>query len=410
MLLRVLSLLLCLSLVHGCVERRRSLTAAELEQLRPYISRSAPRPQHPLRAKLGNEAELIGYDLSSERWMKGTKLVVTWYWHALADIDDGYGLFTHLSAPDGSHRSGVDSAGIIRRLYAPSRWNAGEYIRDVQEITLPEDFPGEAAALFVGIYKGEERLPVRFGPTDGHDRIRAVSVPIDQGTQPAARADLPTLRVPRAVGAIRLDGKLDEPAWAAAPLTAPFVRTMDGSPSDFGATARALWDDRNLYVAFDVADSYIESRFRNLDDHLWEKDCVEIMLDPGGDSRNYFEVQASPMGVVFDTRYDTPRDPGPFGVVGWNSGMRVGVTRRGTPNDDEGDDQGYTVEIAMPWTGFAAGDPVPEPPTAGTEWRVNFYVMDQQANGMRANGWSPPRVGDFHVPRRFGKLVFEGPR
>lgn len=404
---RILLVLFAL-VTTSCVERSRSLTAAEREQLRPYVTRTAPRPQHRLRAKLGDAIELVGYDLSRPTWGKGTKLTVTWYWHASRTVDDGYLLFTHLAAPNGQNQSGADADGIVRRLYPPGQWRAGEYIRDVQELTLPADFPGEAAAIFVGIYKGDTRLPVTYGPTDGEDRLRAATIPVVGSSTAPEAPDVPTLRVPRATGPIRIDGKLDEGTWQAAPLTAPFVRTMDGEPSDFGANARALWDDTNLYVAFDVSDTYLESRFQNHDDHLWTKDCVEIMFDPLGDGVNYFEVQASPMGVTFDTRYDRRRVPGPFGHVDWESGMRVGVVRRGTPNDDEGDDRGYTVEIAMPWAGFAVGMPPAERPLPGTEWRVNFYVMDTQSNGQRANGWSPPRVGDFHVPNRFGRMVFEG--
>ena len=40
---------------------------------------------------------------------------------------------------------------------------------------------------------------------------------------------------------------------------------------------------------------------------------------------------------------------------------------------------------------------------------MNFYVMDKRETGIRAVGWSPPKVGDFHVPRRFGKLTFAAP-
>ena len=301
----------------------------------------------------------------------------------------------------------------MRRLYPPERWNPGEYIRDVQEITLPADFPGDTAVLFVGVWSdraqgNEGRLPVRFGPTDGENRIRAATLPVGEGDAPA-QPDIPTLRVPRARGPITLDGKLDEPAWQAARLTAPFVRTMDGAPSDFGATARALWDDTYLYVAFDVADTYLESRFTTLDEHLWEKDCVEIMLDPGGDGRNYFEVQVSPMGVVFDTRYDARRVPQPFGHVDWNSNLRNGVVRRGEANDDDDGDGGYIVEIALPWASFLVGMPPAPKPIWGEIWNMNFYVMDTQPDGQRANGWSPPRVGDFHVPARFGRLIFEAP-
>jgi hypothetical protein len=43
----------------------------------------------------------------------------------------------------------------------------------------------------------------------------------------------------------------------------------------------------------------------------------------------------------------------------------------------------------------------------GTEWRVNFFRMDQP-NGrpQSGTGWSPPMVGDFHSLDKFGVLVF----
>ncbi|HWE27485.1 MAG TPA: hypothetical protein VHB97_05750, partial [Polyangia bacterium] len=47
------------------------------------------------------------------------------------------------------------------------------------------------------------------------------------------------------------------------------------------------------------------------------------------------------------------------------------------------------------------------PPKVGTEWRVNFFRMDQP-NGrpQSGTGWSAPMVGDFHALDKFGVLVF----
>jgi hypothetical protein len=131
------------------------------------------------------------------------------------------------------------------------------------------------------------------------------------------------------------------------------------------------------------------------------------MIDPDGDEKNYFELQVSPAGKVFDTRYDSRRVPQPFGHMDFNSGLKNGVDVHGKINDDEAD-QGYTVETAIPWTAFALGEPKHEAPKAGDTWRMNLYVMDAREKGMRAAGWSAPLVGDFHVPSRFGKIVFEG--
>ena len=83
---------------------------------------------------------------------------------------------------------------------------------------------------------------------------------------------------------------------------------------------------------------------------------------------------------------------------------------RGTLNDAQLD-EGYTVEIAIPWSAFAKGEPKHEKPPVNGSWRMNFFVLDaRNEHDQRAVGWSPPRVGDFHVPRRFGNVIFDGPR
>ena len=48
-------------------------------------------------------------------------------------------------------------------------------------------------------------------------------------------------------------------------------------------------------------------------------------------------------------------------------------------------------------------------PNRSSSWRANLYVMDLGRDRQRAAAWSPLAVGDFHVPGRFGILLFEGP-
>ncbi|MBW2461652.1 MAG: hypothetical protein JRH11_08395 [Deltaproteobacteria bacterium] len=117
-------------------------------------------------------------------------------------------------------------------------------------------------------------------------------------------------------------------------------------------------------------------------------------------------LQVSPTGLVFDTRFDTVRQPAPFGYPDWQSGLEAGVDLRGTANDDEAD-QGYTVELRIPFASFDAGEG-PAPAPTGTEtWSIALYLLDVQRGGQRGVGWSAPLVGDFHVPTRFGRVTFE---
>ena len=206
-----------------------------------------------------------------------------------------------------------------------------------------------------------------------------------------------------------IDGDLSEDAWGNTPRTDRFVQTLNGSAATFKASARVLYDDDKLYFAVEVQDDDLRATDTEHDAHLWKQDCVELMIDPDGDGLNYFELQVSPKGVVFDTRYDSRRKPQPFGHTKWQSQLEQAVVVAGTLNDANAD-RGYTLEAALPFAALQAGATHTQAPIDQSRWRVNFYVMNSRSNGQRAAGWSAPLVADFHVPSRFGHLIFDGVR
>lgn len=397
----------------ACVERAVELSAAEREQLRDNILREAPSPQHTLDISFENRARLVGYDLDRETVVPGQPFTITWYWHAQRRLDDGWQIFTHLVDSRGENRMNEDGTGLLRQLYQPGRWTEGEYLRDPQTITLPPDWNSDEVVIYLGLWNGPNRLAVTRGPNDGENRARGVTIPVSGGSAranptpaPAPASPPPSLRADRATD-IRIDGQLDEAAWQSAPRTSVFVHTVDGSAADLQASAKVLWSDEHLYVAFDVAnDTYLQNTMTERDAHLWEQDAVEIMVDPDGDGQNYFEIQVSPTARVFDTRYDSRRVPQPIGHANWNAAVEARVTARGTVNDDT-DDNGYIVEIAIPWQSFVTADGTAmSAPPADSSWRMNFYVMDTMRQGQRSAGWSPTLERDFHVPARFGRVTF----
>jgi hypothetical protein len=320
----------------------------------------------------------------------------------LEPLGDGWQLFTHLADADKKSRINLDAARPVFRLYPAERWKKGEFIKDVQEVTLPSDWNSSAAIFYVGFWNGPHRLHVAVGPNDGENRAEALKVKVVDRSE---AAPLPRLIARRLAEPIALDGKLDDKEWGAAQATTAFVQTMTGAPGAFQASARVAYDAEQLYVGYTVSDDYLKSTFKQADDHLWEQDCVELMVDPDGDGKNYFEIQAAPTGIVFDTRYDSRRRPQPFGDMAWSSAATAKVAVDGKVNDED-DDAGYTVELAIPWSAFAAGATPAQPPAAGATWRMNFFVMDAREKGQRAVGWSPPMIGDFHTLDRFGRVVF----
>jgi hypothetical protein len=210
---------------------------------------------------------------------------------------------------------------------------------------------------------------------------------------------------------IAIDGELSESAWSSAATTGPFVHVGSGATdprSPVQGSARILWDERFLYVGFEVKDASIRGGFPAdaKDPHLWERDTVEIMIDPDGDGDNkdYYEIQVNPQNLVFDTQYDDYNKPngngrGPFGHEEWSAGLESAVKLSGTLDDDADKDKGYAVEVKIPWASL--GKAQKSPPEPGSTWRMNFYAM--QNNGGVA--WSPILgMGNFHRASRFGRV------
>lgn len=418
-----------LAAVGGCVERVPELSPADRERLREYVGTERPSPQNPLSVELENGVSLLGYDVEPATLNPGQSFTITWYWHARQNLDQGWQLFTHVADARGENRFNLDGVGadapgrgVVRELYQPGRWEAGQYVRDRQTATLPADWNSNRAVFYVGLWNGPHRLAIRRGDNDGENRVRAASLDVSSAPSsareaapeqpappPAPLAPPPTTIAPRAQGTITIDGRLDEPSWSAGGRTGFFVSTMDGTEVDLRARARVLWDDEHLYVGFEVADDFVQNTIAERDGELWGQDVVEIMIDPDGDGRNYFELQVSPTGQMFDTRYDRPGQPAPHGDVAWDGRMRARVHVRGTANDQDAD-EGYTAEIAIPWAAFAAGEPPASRPEPGGSWRMNFYVMDQRrGEGQRSAGWSPTHTNTFHAPARFGRVTFAAP-
>lgn len=397
--------LLGLVLSSACVERSEELSAAQRERVRTLVSRQPTTPSHPLDIAFGDNVVLTGYDVSDETWTRDSELQVTWHWKVLGPVGDDYRLFTHVEAR-GMDTLNHDGDGAVRSLYPPSRWQAGEYIRDEQRIHLPAGWSAEEATFYLGFWRGNERLAVTRGPHDGDNRARPATLRVTGGTPTnSGPPPMPELVAARALQPIVIDGDLHDVGWLAAPWSAPFVGTMNGAAASFEARTRVVYDDTHLYVAFQVSDTDLQSPHRNHDDHLWEQDCVEVFADPDGDGRNYFEIQVSPRGVSFDTRYDSRRQPQPFGHVDWESQVESAVALRGTL-DDQQVDEGYHVELRIPFTAFAEGTPPATAPVPGATWRMNFYVMEKSARGQDAAGWSPVLVPDFHATNRFGRVMF----
>ncbi len=213
--------------------------------------------------------------------------------------------------------------------------------------------------------------------------------------------ELPSYTVLKTGSPIRIDGRLDDPAWKAAPVVGSFVNNVDGSPSSLRTEARILYDDRFLYFAFDLADTNVWSTFRGRDEHLWREEVVEVFLRADPQTRSYIELEVNPLGTLIDIYLVDVRKPLPY--ASWNSArIDWAVQVDGTVDGQDGD-RGWTCELALPMEDVV---PAPNiPPKPGDRWRLNLYRVENKPE-KAGLAWSPTMKPDFHVPEMFGVIVF----
>jgi hypothetical protein len=219
-----------------------------------------------------------------------------------------------------------------------------------------------------------------------------------QLAQPPKR---PVYEVMRTTTPIRVDGRLEDPAWAAAPVVGPFLNNVDGSPSPLVTEAKVLYDDQFLYFAFRTLDENIWATMKKRDEHLWTEEVVEVFLkaDPGQTS--YIELEVNPLGAMLDIFLLDIRKP--LRYESWNSEkLQWAVHVEGTVDGKPGDKE-WTCEIALPLEDVA---PAPHiPPKPGDRWRLNLYRVEKLP-APASLAWSPTFKRDFHVPEMFGEIVF----
>lgn len=213
--------------------------------------------------------------------------------------------------------------------------------------------------------------------------------------------DLPVYEVSRTATPIKVDGKLDDAIWANAPRFRDFRLNLDGSPSPYKTEAKALYDDTFLYFSFRCRDENIWATFKTRDQHLWEEEVVEVFLQADPHQTTYIELEVNPLGTMLDIYLLDIRKP--LHYESWNSQkLKWGVQVFGTVDGKNGD-QEWTCEIALPLEDIVTAKNLP--PQAGDRWRLNLYRMEKLPRPALL-AWSPTFKDDFHLPGKFGEIVF----
>ena len=218
-----------------------------------------------------------------------------------------------------------------------------------------------------------------------------------QSQQAARTAPPPEAR--RVAGAVRytgpaprLDGVLDDAAWAQAQPISDFIQRAPtpGAPATLRTEARILYDDAAVWVAVRAFDPHPDSMVAPVgrrDMSGVSSEWVHVMLDSYNDKRTAFRFSVNPAGVQKDAFHssDTNED------LGWDAVWEV-ATRV--------DSAGWVAEYRIPlsqlrFSSAASGQ-------GAQVW--GLQVSREIARRSEVADWSPVRPDRNGFVSQFGEL------
>lgn len=224
--------------------------------------------------------------------------------------------------------------------------------------------------------------------------------------------------------AISIDGKADEVAWEKANWTADFIDIQGINKPIYKTNVKMLWDTNYYYVFAKIEEPHVWGNLKKRDTIIFYNNDFEVFIDPDGDTQNYYEIELNALNTVWDLFLTKPyREPGTVVLNDWNStGLKTAISIRGSINNPKDIDDGWSVEIAIPFKDLRTAygqDNVP----INQFWRVNFSRVnweydlvngeyfrkkDNKGNYLREYNWvwSPQGVINMHEPEKWGYVYF----
>jgi len=171
-------------------------------------------------------------------------------------------------------------------------------------------------------------------------RAAAGQAPIDLAHIDPQTFHAMAVRIPRGQ-APKIDGRLDDAAWALAPAQGNFIQREPnaGAPISERTEFKVLYDDRKIYFglwAFDSDPNGIRASEYKRDSGLAKGDQMRIVIDTFHDRRNGFYFATNPLGAEKDAQYT---DNARVTNNDWNAVWECRTSRDG---------HGWYAEIAIP--------------------------------------------------------------
>jgi hypothetical protein len=160
------------------------LAAFDRSSIPDVVSRVATSPKKAVDVVLGGGAiRLRGVDLPDVALSRGARIPLALHFGVGGAVDTDWQVFVHIDArgsqtPFRIHADHWPAAG----RYRTGLWQPGEFVVDRFEQTVPLAAPGGEYDVWVGLYRGDTRMPVTGddrGLSDGEHRIKVGQIVIE---------------------------------------------------------------------------------------------------------------------------------------------------------------------------------------------------------------------------------------
>lgn len=223
---------------------------------------------------------------------------------------------------------------------------------------------------------------------------------------------------------IVIDGDESDASWSKADWTDLFEDIENDVKPKYATKVKMLWDETNFYILAKMEEPHVWANLKQRDTIIFYNNDFEVFVDPDSDTFNYYELEINALNTAWDLFLTKPYRESDIVVANdWNiPGLKSAVKVNGTLNNPNDTDEGWVLEMAIPWaayktTFFDQNVPVDK------FWRVNFSRVNWQhsvKNGTYerkkdAEGkflpeynwvWSPMGVINMHEPEKWGYVYF----
>jgi cellulose/xylan binding protein with CBM9 domain len=226
---------------------------------------------------------------------------------------------------------------------------------------------------------------------------------------------------------IVINGKLSDRPWRVTEWTNEFVDIEgDLKPRPrFETRVKMLWDSNFIYFAALMEEPHVWAKLTERDAVIYYDNDFEVFIDPDGDTHEYYELEVNALNTQWDLFLVKPYRDGAPAINSWDiQGLQTAVVVGGTINNATDLDDGWVVEIAIPWNVLKECAHKDSPPKDGDQWRLNFsrveWVVDTLSGTYEKlfdtitnkhypeNNWvwSPQGLIAMHYPEMWGFVQF----